>query len=309
MKTCNHSDPKPSIERIERTKWQHYKGDVLPPIPAMQPVLVADGYSTREKDRPLNQPNQPTPTSPSNAELITRAQRGEEEAFEAIFHQHKQRVYSLCLRMIGNSAQAEELTQEAFLQVFRKIHTFRGDSEFSTWLHRVSVNIVLMRLRKKTISATPLHESARGEDFDKPRKEIGAPDLALAGSIDRVNLERAIAQLPPGYKRAFVLHDVQGYEHNEIAAMLGCSIGNSKSQLHKARARLRKLLKGAGRESHHQKRTLSRTRLVSRTHGLHSSPVRSNEFTSCTSLGDVDSRDIDSTIRAGSIFCHSQQLN
>jgi RNA polymerase sigma-70 factor (ECF subfamily) len=214
--------------------------------------LSMKGYSRRE-DKLLDQDNQPTSDSPSSAELITRAQRGEEQAFEELFHQHRQRVYSLCLRMIGNTAEAEELTQEAFLQVFRKIHTFRGESAFSTWLHRVSANIVLMRLRKKTISMTPLEDNARGEEFDEQRKQYGAPDLALTGSIDRVNLERAIAQLPPGYKRAFVLHDVQGYEHNEIAAIVGCSIGNSKSQLHKARARLRKLLQATGRETQYRK--------------------------------------------------------
>jgi RNA polymerase sigma-70 factor, ECF subfamily len=201
----------------------------------------------------LDQENQPTPASPSNAELVTRAQRGEEKAFEALFHWHKKRVYSLCLRMIGNAAEAEDLTQEAFLQVFRKIHTFRGESQFSTWLHRLSVNIVLMRLRKKTVTETPLEDNARGEEFDEQRKEYGAPDPALTGSIDRMHLERAIAQLPPGYRRAFVLHDVHGYEHNEIAALLGCSIGNLKSQLHKARVRLRKLLREAGRESQRQK--------------------------------------------------------
>jgi len=207
----------------------------------------------------VDQENQPTSASPPNAELIARAQRGEEKAFEALFQWHKKRVYSLCLRMIGNAAEAEDLTQEAFLQVFRKIHTFRGDSAFSTWLHRLSVNIVLMRLRKKTVSETPLEDSARGEEFELQRKELGAPDRTLTGSIDRMHLERAIAQLPPGYKQAFVLHDVHGYEHNEIAAMLGYSIGNSKSQLHKARTRLRTLLQEAGRESQRKKRTRSRT--------------------------------------------------
>jgi len=223
----------------------------------------------------LNQENEPLLGPPSETELITRAQRGEEKAFEALYDAHKRRVYHLCLRMIRNTDGAEELTQEAFMQAFRKIHTFRGESAFSTWLHRLSVNIVLMRWRKKTISETPLEDSARGEEFDKQRKEIGVPDLTLMGSIDRVHLERAVAQLAPGYRQIFVLHDVQGYEHNEIAAMLGCSIGNSKSQLHKARTRLRKLLQETGRESQHQKGTASRTHLVPRIRGLHSSPVRS----------------------------------
>jgi RNA polymerase sigma-70 factor (ECF subfamily) len=200
----------------------------------------------------LYQENQQLLASSFNAGLIERAQKGEETAFEALFHLHKQRVYSLCLRMIKNTAEAEELTQEAFLQVFRKIHTFRGESAFSTWLHRLSVNIVLMRMRKKTVTVTSLEESPAGDEFDEQPKQYGAPDLKLTGSIDRVHLERAIAQLPPGYKQAFVLHDVHGYEHHEIAAMLGSSIGNSKSQLHKARVRLRKLLQEAGRGSRRQ---------------------------------------------------------
>jgi len=240
---CNLSDSTPSIETIDGTPTQPQGTDIRSPIA---------WYSGRE-DRFLYSDNQSTPASLSNAELVTRAQRGEETAFEALFNLHKRRVYCLCLRMIGNTAEAEELTQEAFLQVFRKIHTFRGDSAFSTWLHRLSVNTVLMRLRKKTITVTPLEESVKGEEFDEPTKEFGAPDLALTGSIDRLQLERAIAQLPPGYKQAFVLHDVHGYEHHEIAAMLGTSIGNSKSQLHKARVRLRKLLTKTGREWKHQK--------------------------------------------------------
>ena len=193
------------------------------------------------------------PGSSASAELVARAQRGDESAFETLFRQNKQRVYALCLRMIGNTAEAEELTQEAFLQVFRKLHTFRGESAFSTWLHRLSVNTVLMRLRKKTLTVTSLEDDSTGDESDEPRKEYGAPDLALTGSIDRLHLERAIAQLPPGYKQMFLLHDVQGYEHHEIAEMLGVSIGNSKSQLHKARMRLRQLLHETGREAERER--------------------------------------------------------
>ena len=155
---------------------------------------------------------------------------------------HKRRVYSLCLRMTGNTAEAEDLAQEAFLQLFRKIGTFRGESAFSTWLHRLSVNVVLMHLRRKNLPETPLEEFTEPSQEDGPRREIGARDQNLAGSIDRVNLERAIERLPPGYRTIFILHDMEGYEHNEIAAMMGCSIGNSKSQLHKARMKLRDLL-------------------------------------------------------------------
>lgn len=177
------------------------------------------------------------------AEAIRRAQQGDAEAFERIYRLHNRRVYALCLRMVGNTAEAEDLTQEAFLQLFRKIGTFRGESAFSTWLHRLAVNVVLMRLRKKTLAETSLDEATEpDEDSGGPRKDIGGPDLRLSGSVDRVNLERAVEQLPPGYRSVFVLHDVQGYEHNEIATIMNCSIGNSKSQLHKARMRLRELL-------------------------------------------------------------------
>lgn len=178
----------------------------------------------------------------SEAEAIERAKQGDAGAFETLYSLHKRRVYSLCLRMTANTAAAEDLTQEAFLQLFRKIGTFRGESAFSTWLHRMAVNVVLMQLRKKGLPVVSLEETMESED-DAPRKELGAQDPALAGSIDRLQLKRAVDTLPPGYRTIFLLHDVEGYEHNEIARMVGCSIGNSKSQLHKARMKLRDLLK------------------------------------------------------------------
>jgi RNA polymerase sigma-70 factor, ECF subfamily len=178
----------------------------------------------------------------SEAAAIERAKQGDAEAFEALYNLHKRRVYSLCLRMTANTAAAEDLTQEAFLQLFRKIGTFRGESAFSTWLHRMAVNVVLMQLRKKGLPVVPLEETMEGED-EAPRKEPGAEDPRLAGSIDRMQLQLSIRALPPGYRMIFLLHDVEGYEHNEIAEMVGCSIGNSKSQLHKARMKLRELLK------------------------------------------------------------------
>ena len=179
---------------------------------------------------------------PTEAEAIEQAKQGDAEAFEFLYSLHKRRVYSLCLRMTGNPASAEDLTQEAFLQLFRKISTFRGESAFSTWLHRMSVNVVLMQLRKKNLPVVPLDDSADGDE-ESGRKEPGGPDERLAGSIDRLQLQRAVDELPPGYRTIFVLHDVEGYEHNEIAGMIGCSIGNSKSQLHKARLKLRELLR------------------------------------------------------------------
>jgi RNA polymerase sigma-70 factor (ECF subfamily) len=178
----------------------------------------------------------------TEAEAIERAKQGDAEAFEVLYHLHKRRVYSLCLRMTANAAEAEDLAQEAFLQLFRKIGTFRGEAAFSTWLHRMAVNVVLMRLRKKGLPIVPIEDTIETEE-DSPRKEPGALDISLTGSLDRLQLRRAVDALPPGYRTVFVLHDVEGYEHNEIAALVGCSIGNSKSQLHKARLKLRDLLK------------------------------------------------------------------
>jgi len=178
----------------------------------------------------------------SEAEAIERAKQGDAEAFEVLYNLHRRRVYSLCLRMTANTAEAEDLSQEAFLQLFRKIGTFRGESAFSTWLHRMAVNVVLMRLRKKGLSVVPLEETME-TDEESPKKEPGAQDPSLAGAVDRLELQRAVEALPPGYRTIFVLHDIEGFEHNEIADMVGCSIGNSKSQLHKARMKLRDSLR------------------------------------------------------------------
>jgi RNA polymerase sigma-70 factor (ECF subfamily) len=193
------------------------------------------------------------------AEAIRRAQQGDEAALERLYRLHSPRVYALCLRMVKDAAEAEELTQEAFYRLFRKIATFRGESAFSTWLHRLCVNVVLMRLRKKTLPETSLEETTEpNAEAGGRRKEIGGPDLLLTGLIDRLNLRRAIERLPDGYKIMFVLHDIEGYEHREVAKMLGCSIGNTKSQLHKARMRLRKLLQETERQKAGQARSKAR---------------------------------------------------
>jgi RNA polymerase sigma-70 factor, ECF subfamily len=184
----------------------------------------------------------PKQAKATEAEAIERAKQGDEAAFEVLYNLHRRRVYSLCLRMVSNPAQAEDLAQEAFLQLFRKIGTFRGESAFSTWLHRMTVNVVLMQLRKKGLPLVSLEETLESDE-ESPKKELGAQDQKLSGSIDRLQLQRAIEKLPPGYKTVFVLHDIEGFEHNEIAEMVGCSIGNSKSQLHKARLKLRDQLK------------------------------------------------------------------
>ena len=176
------------------------------------------------------------------AAAIEEAKKGSGEAFEHLYHLHKSRIYSLCLRMTGDAADAEDLTQEAFLQMFRKIGTFRGESAFSTWLHRLAVNLVLMRLRKKSLLTSSLEDGPGSDTEESKPREIGTADLNLTGTVDRVTLDRALQSLPLGYRMIFHLHDVEGYEHGEIAGMIGCSVGNSKSQLHKARLKLRELL-------------------------------------------------------------------
>ena len=144
--------------------------------------------------------------------------------------------------MTGNTAEAEDLTQEAFLQLFRKISTFRGESAFSTWLHRLAVNVVLMHLRKKGLQQMSLDEVDTSQD-EPVKRDYGSDDQRLTGSVDRIGLQKAIGDLPPGYRTVFVLHDVEGYEHNEIAEIMKCSVGNSKSQFHKARMKLRERLR------------------------------------------------------------------
>ena len=178
-------------------------------------------------------------SSAKDFELTQAASKGNMAAFEEIYQRHHRRVYSICLRMLQNAFEAEDLTQDVFIQLYRKVGSFRGDSAFTTWLHRLTVNQVLMHFRKRTVK------------FEKTTEEGETPEQTVPGTanpfkmpiVDKIALENAIEQLPPGYKNVFVLHDVEGFEHEEVARILGCSVGTSKSQLHKARLKLRKLLK------------------------------------------------------------------
>jgi RNA polymerase sigma-70 factor, ECF subfamily len=180
---------------------------------------------------------------PLTADVIRRAQQGEAEAFATLFNAHRSRVYSLCLRMTNNIAEAEDLAQDAFLQVFRKLATFRGDSALSTWLHRITVNTVLMHFRKKSPIKVSLDDTFKNDGESKPvRREFGRKDGRLETAVSRLALTRAISELPEGYRTIFILHEVDGYEHREIAELLGCSVGNSKSQLHKAKLKMREML-------------------------------------------------------------------
>ena len=174
----------------------------------------------------------------SDYELTQLAAGGNMTAFEEIYNRHHRRVYSICLRMLQNATEAEDLTQDVFIQLHRKIGSFRGDSAFTTWLHRLTVNQVLMHFRKRNVK------------FEKTTEEGETPVQIVGGTenprkmpiVDKIAIENAIELLPPGYRNVFVLHDVEGYEHEEVAKILGCSVGTSKSQLHKARLKLRKLL-------------------------------------------------------------------
>jgi RNA polymerase sigma-70 factor (ECF subfamily) len=205
-------------------------------------------FSSKRRRLPIPEatPVASRPRKPDSAalnEAVRLAQQGDAAAFETIYQLHSRRVYALCMRMLGDPVEAEDLAQEAFMQVFRKIQTFRGESAFSSWLHRLTANVVLMSFRKKKPMTTSLDEMTRpDEEHEMPKHEISCKDLRLAGTFDRMALQTALAELPEGYRLMFMLHDVHGYEHNEIATLRGCSIGNSKSQLHKARKRLRELL-------------------------------------------------------------------
>ena len=168
--------------------------------------------------------------------LIERAKNGDLRAFEEVYKQYGRKLFGLCLRMCGNEADAEELMQEIFMNLLGKIKTFRGDAKFSTWLYRVGVNTCISHLRRRRIQQIPLDEELESS----PVMGVNAPPL-----LQRESLKRALAELPAGYKSAVIMHDIQGFNHREIADVMGISIGASKSQLFKARRRLRELIEGS----------------------------------------------------------------
>lgn len=175
-------------------------------------------------------------TSPADQQrlLVKRAQRGDVQAFEQLYRDNVGRVFALCRRMCGETSQAEELTQEAFVRAWQRLSTFRGDSAFSTWLHRLTVNVVLGHLR--TRSRRGEKELPELERCDTGSQVHHEPGLA-------VDLERAISSLPDRARTVFVLHDVEGYRHREIAQLAGMAEGTSKAQLHRARKLLREVLR------------------------------------------------------------------
>ena len=174
----------------------------------------------------------------SDYELAQKAALGDMAAFEKLYQRHNRRVYSLCLRMTGNVSEAEDLAQEVFIQLFRKIGSFRGESAFTTWLHRLTVNQVLMHFRRRSVKNEKV-----SDDGEMPEQTVhGTANPNKMPVVDRIALKNAIGELPNGYRNVFILHDVEGYEHEEVARMMGISVGTSKSQLHKARLKLRGLL-------------------------------------------------------------------
>ncbi len=203
------------------------------------PVLQDAAQEAKGKTEFLKAEEKIDITALKDFELTKRSAKGDMVAFEEVYRRHHRRVYSICLRMLKNTTEAEDLTQDVFIQLHRKIGSFRGDSAFTTWLHRLTVNQVLMHFRKRNVK------------FEKTTEEGETPVQVVEGTlnprkmpvVDKIALEDAIEQLPNGYRNVFVLHDVEGYEHEEVARILGCSVGTSKSQLHKARLKLRKLLK------------------------------------------------------------------
>jgi RNA polymerase sigma-70 factor (ECF subfamily) len=174
----------------------------------------------------------------ADLELAARCRAGDADAFEELYRQHARRLYGLVLRMVGSPEEAEDLLQEVFLQAYRKLAGFRGESALGTWLYRLAMNLCLDHLRGRQAKMTRATESLDHEDAAEP----AAPAPVVPPAISRMDLERAIEKLPAGSRAAFLLHDVEGFEHREIAEILGVTEGTSKSQVHKARMKLRTLL-------------------------------------------------------------------
>ena len=188
------------------------------------------------------------PFKPSVPGLVVLAQAGNEDAFAELYSLHKRRVLSICLRIVRDFSLAEDLTQDTFLQMHRKIASFRGDAAFTSWLHRLAVNTVLMHLRKRVLPVVSIDQMATGDEM-RAERCFGARDLAQAGAVDRLAINHAVAGLRPGHRSIFLLHDVDGFDHGEIACMLKCSRGSTKSKLHKARQVLRGALSAHSRSN------------------------------------------------------------
>jgi RNA polymerase sigma-70 factor (ECF subfamily) len=180
---------------------------------------------------------------------------GDRQAFAELYQEHQSRVYSICLRMTQNVSEAEDLTQEVFIHLFRTIGSFRGESAFTTWLHRLTVNFVLMHFRKRRVR----YERTTGNGDLQVQVVEGTSDPKRMRVVDRILLSEVIAQLPEGYREAIILHDVEGLEHREIAQIRGRSIGTSKSQLYRGRTMLRALITQGSRRQQGVRQSLPST--------------------------------------------------
>jgi RNA polymerase sigma-70 factor (ECF subfamily) len=185
-----------------------------------------------------------TPANEGDSDVALAA-AGDRQAFERLYRQHVNRVYSLCARMVADRQRAEELTQDVFVRAWEKLHLFRGESSFGTWLHRMTVNVVLNARKSEGRRQSRFEESddenGGGVDSVSSSSTSGVVGMPLPPG-DLLDLEEAIGKLPPGARRVFVLHDVEGYKHEEIAEMLGVTTGATKAQLHRARLLLREAL-------------------------------------------------------------------
>ena len=183
----------------------------------------------------------PGESRPDDAALIASVKRGDPGSREALYHRYKRRVYGLALRIVG-PPDAEEVAQEAFIRIFRGLPKFRGDAALSTWIYRLAVNAALSHRSRRAGARLPLEENPTEAGVEAQ----AAVEPSGSDAVLRARLERALAELPAGYRTVVVLHDVEGLEHEEIASILNCHVGTSKSQLHKARARLRAILAADG---------------------------------------------------------------
>jgi RNA polymerase sigma-70 factor (ECF subfamily) len=177
-------------------------------------------------------------TRASDLELANRLKRGDLSAFDEVYRHHGTKIYNLAFRMLGDAADAEDAMQEAFLQAFRKIGGFKGESSLGTWLYRLAMNLTLDRIRSRSSRNDRLTDPLDAPAAEQP--SVSDPGVELV--VSRLDLERAIARLPEGYRAVFLLHDVEGFDHKEVGTILGISEGTSKSQVHKARLKLRRLL-------------------------------------------------------------------
>ena len=198
-------------------------------------MMPCAAYRTGSERRPM-----PTSNGPDAAGVSWQEPPVD---LEAVYYKYHRQVYRWCLRVVRNPEDAEDAAQDAFVHLVRKIHTFRGEADFSTWLYRVVMNTVFMRLRRKRLALLSLDEvMAFGESSASPRDFLPVTDMTMRGAAARIDLERAIDQLPEGFRESVLLHDFEEYTHEEIAGLRSWTAGTSKSQLHKARLRLRKLL-------------------------------------------------------------------